>query len=59
FALAFRVDRWQGTIVTSTDETTHAGFFTPDELPMELPALYSETLADLELYEQTGQFILK
>jgi|SRR5579883_410563 8-oxo-dGTP pyrophosphatase MutT (NUDIX family) len=59
FALAFRVDRWQGTVVTSTDETIHARFFAPDELPTELSALYRETLADLEQYELTGQFILK
>ncbi len=59
FALAFRIDRWQGTVVTSTDETTHARFFAPDELPINLPTLYRETLADLEHYEQTGQFILK
>jgi len=59
FAVAFRVDRWQGTLVASTDETTHVRFFTPDELPKDLPALYRETLADLECYEQTGQFILK
>jgi 8-oxo-dGTP pyrophosphatase MutT (NUDIX family) len=59
FALAFRVDRWQGSIVTSTDETTHARFFAFDELPIDLPALYRETLVDLEHYEQTGQFILK
>jgi len=59
FALAFRVDRWQGAVVASTDETTHARFFAPDKLPLDLPALYRETLADLEHYEQTGQFILK
>ncbi|HZU70795.1 MAG TPA: NUDIX domain-containing protein [Ktedonobacteraceae bacterium] len=59
FAVAFRVDRWQGTLVAATDETTHARFFAPDELPKDLPALYRETLADLECYEQTGQFILK
>jgi 8-oxo-dGTP pyrophosphatase MutT (NUDIX family) len=59
FALVFRVDRWQGTVVVSTDETTHARFFAPDQLPRELPAVYRETLADLERYEQTGQFILK
>jgi 8-oxo-dGTP pyrophosphatase MutT (NUDIX family) len=59
FAVAFGVDRWKGTLVASTDETTHACFFAPNELPKNLPALYRETLADLEHYEQTGQFILK
>jgi ADP-ribose pyrophosphatase YjhB (NUDIX family) len=59
FAMGFRVDRWQGTIVASTDETTHARFCAPDDLPTNLPVLYRETLADLEHYEQTGQFILK
>lgn len=59
FALAFRVDRWQGIIAVSTEETTHARFFAPDDLPKNLPDLYRETLTDLERYEQTGQFILK
>ena len=59
FSLVFRVDRWQGTVATSTDETTHARFFALDELPTDLPALYRETLVDLEQYEQTGHFILK
>ncbi len=59
FAVAFRVDSWEGNIVTSTDETTHAGFFALDELPTDLSALYRETLEDLGRYERTGQFILK
>ena len=59
FTMVFRVDRWQGTILTSTDETTHARFFAHDELPTDLHAVYRETLADLERYEQTRQFILK
>ena len=59
FAVVFRVERWQGSIVTCTDETTHACFFAPDDLPMDMTALYRETLADLEHYEQTGQFVLK
>jgi ADP-ribose pyrophosphatase YjhB (NUDIX family) len=59
FAVVFRVDRWQGTLLASTDETTHVRFFAPDDLPADLPALYQETFADLERYEQTGQFILK
>jgi hypothetical protein len=59
FALVFWVDRWQGTLVTSTEETISARFFAPDDLPANLPALYRETLADLEYYERTGQFILK
>jgi 8-oxo-dGTP pyrophosphatase MutT (NUDIX family) len=59
FSVVFRVDRWQGALVTSTDETSQARFFAPDNLPTNLPALYRETLADLAHYEQTGQFILK
>jgi 8-oxo-dGTP pyrophosphatase MutT (NUDIX family) len=59
FVLVFRVERWRGSLVTCTDETTHARFFAPDDLPLDLPALYRETLADLEQYEHTGQFILK
>lgn len=59
FAVAFRVDCWQGTLVPSTDETSQARFFAPDDFPLNLPALYRETLADLAHYEQTGQFTLK
>lgn len=58
FALVFRVDRWSGTLATSTDEITHAGIFALDDLPESLPALYLETLEDLRRYEQLRQFIL-
>lgn len=59
FTVAFRVDTWEGTLLTSTDETTDAGFFAPDELPTPTGHAVTETLADLLGYEQTGQMILK
>jgi 8-oxo-dGTP pyrophosphatase MutT (NUDIX family) len=59
FTVAFRVDEWAGELLTSTDETTDAGFFGPDELPAPMGHAVTETLADLARYEKTGQMILK
>lgn len=58
-SVVFCVNRWQGTLATATDETTHAQFFALDELPDDIPTLYRETLEDFRQYEQTGKFILK
>jgi len=54
----FRVDGWSGKLLTQTDETIDARFFSPDALP-ETPAHYLETLADLEQFEQSRKLILK
>jgi 8-oxo-dGTP pyrophosphatase MutT (NUDIX family) len=56
FAVAFRVDRWSGSLVAETDETRDARFFGRDELPPLRP-VYQETLADLEAFD--GTMILK
>jgi 8-oxo-dGTP pyrophosphatase MutT (NUDIX family) len=56
FALAFRVDRWEGTLVTQTDETIDAQFFHPDDLPA-MPAHHQETIIDVQRYD--GHFIVK
>ncbi len=56
FALAFRVDRWDGELVQKTDETIGAEFFSTDNLP-DLHEVYAETLEDLRNYN--GNFILK
>lgn len=58
FSVVFVVDSWSGELRVQTNETRDAGFFDLEALP-ELPELYAETLADLECYKQTGQFILK
>jgi ADP-ribose pyrophosphatase YjhB (NUDIX family) len=52
----FRVDRWSGSLVKETDETTDAGFFSQDELP-EGYEQYREALEDLERF--SGEVILK
>ena len=52
----FRVDDWTGELLTETDETIDAGFFSPQELP-EGFSQYEETFRDLE--EFRGQVILK
>jgi ADP-ribose pyrophosphatase YjhB (NUDIX family) len=57
FAIAFRVDKWQGDLLSKTDETMAANFFPLDELPESLHAFYRETLDDLKKYE--GRLIVK
>jgi ADP-ribose pyrophosphatase YjhB (NUDIX family) len=59
FAAVFRVNLWQGSLTLLTAETTQIRFFALDEAPQNMSAIYRETLADLEHYEQTGQFTLK
>lgn len=56
-SFVFRVDAWQGSVATETDETTGARFFGMDELPENLPDIYHETLGDLRDYK--GTVILK
>jgi ADP-ribose pyrophosphatase YjhB (NUDIX family) len=48
-ALVFRVDAWDGTLRTASDETVDARFFPRDALP-EMHARYHETLADLDRF---------
>ena len=55
-SIVFRVDAWEGALATTTDETTDARFFALDQLP-ELPALYQETLADVQQF--SGSLIVK
>ena len=52
----FRVDDWTGDLLTETDETTDAGFFSPGELP-EGFSRYEESFRELD--EFRGQVILK
>jgi 8-oxo-dGTP pyrophosphatase MutT (NUDIX family) len=59
FVVAFRVDEWDGELLTSTDETTNAGFYPADDLPAPLGDAVTETLADLATFEINGQIILK
>jgi ADP-ribose pyrophosphatase YjhB (NUDIX family) len=59
FTVAFRVEDWDGELVRVTDETTDAGFFPRDRLPAPLAASVAETLADLDMFEQTSRLILK
>ncbi len=51
-SIVFRIDAWTGTLTTVTSETSNARFFALDELP-ELPALYHETLADVQRFDGT------
>lgn len=59
FTTAFRVDGWSGNLVRITDETTDARFFAPGELPGDLAPVVHETLADLAVFESTGQLVMK
>jgi 8-oxo-dGTP pyrophosphatase MutT (NUDIX family) len=55
---AFRIDAWNGELVTETDETVDAGWYPPDAFPAPLSGSVSLCLADLAQYEQTGRFVL-
>jgi len=57
FSIVFLVRDWQGQLQTKTDETVDAQFFSLDKLPPDLPAMYHETLEDLQRY--SGQVIVK
>ncbi len=46
----FRVDDWDGDLVTETEETVDAGFFAPDDLP-EVHPHYTEVLGDIDSFE--------
>ncbi len=51
-SIVFRVDQWRGTLTTTTNETSDARFFALNDLP-EIPAVYQETLADLQQFDGT------
>ena len=59
FVVTFRVDAWEGELVTATDETTNAGFFAARSLPTPVSSTVLETLDDLTAFERTGQMVLK
>ncbi|MFC7619848.1 NUDIX domain-containing protein [Microlunatus sp. GCM10028923] len=52
FTVAFRVDRWSGSLLSETDETVDARFFARSNLP-EINSVYLETLQDLDAYDRT------
>jgi ADP-ribose pyrophosphatase YjhB (NUDIX family) len=55
---AFRVDAWDGELVTRTDETTDARWFAADALPEPLSGSVPVSLADLASFERTGRLVL-
>ena len=57
FLAQFLVGDWSGELVTETDETVDARFFSLDDLPEEMPAFYAQTMEDLRSYD--GSLILK
>jgi ADP-ribose pyrophosphatase YjhB (NUDIX family) len=56
-SIVFLVKEWRGQLQATTDETLDARFYNLKELPPNLPAVYHETLEDLQLYN--GQIIVK
>jgi len=54
--ITFRVDQWDGELLTETEETIDARFFNLDDLP-EMNPHYLEVLGDLEVFD--GQLIMK
>ena len=59
FVTCFRVDGFSGELLTSTDETTDAGFFAPGAMPVPLADTVLDTLTDLTAFEHSGQLVLK
>lgn len=59
FVIAFRVDAWEGELLTATDETTDAAFYLDGQFPEPLSPTVAETVADLEFFERTSQMVLK
>ena len=57
FMVQFLVDEWTGTIVTETDETVDAQFFSLDDPPEPVHDSYHEAVEDLKQYD--GKLILK
>ncbi len=57
FLMQFLVDEWVGTLITETDETVDARFFSIDCLPNQMPDHYQEALDDLRRYD--GNLIVK
>ncbi|XEC93663.1 hypothetical protein AB6A23_20230 [Paenibacillus tarimensis] len=61
FEFCFRVDEWSGTLLTETDDSTDAKFFSLDELPLGSDKFWSvhnaEVINDFLNYD--GQLILK
>ena len=59
FVTGFRVDEWTGELQKVTDESLDAGFFDLADPPFEIPRTVRETVADLEVFERTGQLVMK
>ncbi len=60
--VAYRVDDWEGELLTATDETLDARWFSIDELRAlpDLMPMYLETVEDcLAIREDGGGFVVK
>jgi len=57
FQVMFAVDTWTGTLISETDETVDARFFSLNAPPDSLPDSYIEVLEDLRNYD--GRLIVK
>ena len=53
FGVVFLVERWEGQLLTETDETLDAGFFPVCEMPDCVPPLYRETIEDVHAFDGT------
>ncbi|GAA3344923.1 hypothetical protein GCM10020358_50070 [Amorphoplanes nipponensis] len=57
-SLMCRVDRYDGELARTTDESVDAGWFDPGELPEHTGSLVLRALRDLALFEAKGVFAL-
>jgi 8-oxo-dGTP pyrophosphatase MutT (NUDIX family) len=57
FSSVFWVTKWEGDLLSLTEETIDCRFFSKTALPNEMPSVYKETIADIENFN--GEVILK
>jgi 8-oxo-dGTP pyrophosphatase MutT (NUDIX family) len=57
--MSFRIETWEGALLTETEESVDAGFFALDALPGPPSFIIDETLADLASFEATGRMVVK
>jgi len=53
FQVQFLVNEWRGELLSETDETIDARFFSPDKFPTDIHPMYQEVLDDLRGYDRT------
>ena len=53
----FLATAWTGELITQTDETTDASWYSPEQLPTPRTASVEKSLRLLEQFDRTGEFL--